>query len=76
MQTLTSEPSALRVPTVESDIHTSTLIYEYISVRVDVCVGIMGSALAEERKKGKPLKSLAEKGISCGQKRIRPLAPY
>lgn len=41
-----------------------------------VCVGIMGSSLAEERKKGKPLKSLAEKGISCGQKRIRPLAPY
>lgn len=41
-----------------------------------VCVRIMGSAQAEEKKEEKAIKSLAEKGISCGQKRIRPLAPY
>lgn len=34
------------------------------------------SAWAEGKKVGKAIESLAEKGISCAQKRIRPLAPY
>lgn len=41
-----------------------------------VCFGITGCARAEGKKEEKAIKSLAEKGISCGQKRIRPLAPY
>ena len=56
----------------------NTSVCEYRSDVYMVCVGIMGGiALGQrERKRGRAIKSLAEKGISGAQKRIRPLTPY
>ena len=56
MQTLTSEPSALRVPKVKCDIHTNTLIYEYISVHVDGVRWDHGECLGRGKKEGKAIK--------------------
>ena len=73
-----SEPPALRVPTALCSSLTNTPGWEYgILCVYDVSWDHGGAQrLGKGKKEGKVIKSLAEKGISCAQKRIRPLAPY